>query len=172
MTVIKYLQQVQRLEEQRQALEIGVAMMTESTRDTAPRKLKNIQEHKKRVEQEIIETKQRLLRQIDSLDDYEASDVLYLRYIRCHSFKDTAEIMSRKLNWVYWKHERALKQLDHKFKEYQRSQNKKFSLIKNGKTIKTGTLAEIANHLNITIVEAHNQIDQQNSKYQIIKQKR
>lgn len=107
----------------------------------------------KDIENKIVKTRHRLLRVIDSLNDLDACDVLYLKYIRGHNYKKIAQIMERNVKWVYNKHSQALDIVSEKIKNYQRISPKKYKVINclNNEIEFIGTVPEVADYVGETI---------------------
>lgn len=107
-----------------------------------------LEESIEKLEVKLQETRSRLMRMIDSLEDYDCSDVLYLRYIRGQDFATIASIMKRKKSWVYHKHTLAVDMFAVKIKEFRRNP-KRYDVLDyiNGEIVFTGTSREVADYL-------------------------
>ena len=116
----------------------------------------------KNLERKIKETRARLIRIIDSIEDHDACDVIYMRYIRNFSFKKISEIMERSISWVYYKHGVAVDITTTKLEKYKPHFTKKLYLINlfNMEVVKHDSLPNLAEYLNIPLGTANAMVAQ------------
>lgn len=151
---VKYLSQAIELEKEYKQLDdvlikLGQHVIPDVSVDEDHEKL---QSDLKDMGDRIVITRKKLMVSIDSLHDHDASEVLYLRYIRGYEFDRIADMMDHTIKWVYHKHQVAVGMVGDTLTKYKPRQSRVIRLISliSGDEVMRGSDREVAEYLNIS----------------------